>query len=108
MARCFQSRGARNVIIKLGARGVFCLTEDGREQLVPAFPVPRVIDTTGAGDCWSAGFLAGLLENLAMPEAARLGNAVAAQGIQAAGATAGVQPLAVIREFMAGRGGQGI
>ena len=94
IARDFQSHGARHVIIKLGAQGAFCRDADGREERVPALHVPKVVDTTGAGDCWSAGFLAGLREGLPITHAARLGNAVAAQGIQAAGATAGVQSLA--------------
>jgi sugar/nucleoside kinase (ribokinase family) len=101
MARDFQARGARNVVIKLGAQGAFCRSAEGIERHVPAFRVPQVVDTTGAGDCWSAGFLAGLRENLPMEEAARLGNAVAAHAIQAAGATAGVKPLGAIRQSSA-------
>ncbi len=100
LARDFQSRGARHVVIKLGAQGAFCRSTDGREEYVPALRVARVVDTTGAGDCWSAGFLAGLHEGLPIAQAAQLGNAVAAQGIQAAGATAGVQSLAAVRESL--------
>jgi sugar/nucleoside kinase (ribokinase family) len=100
IARDFQARGARNVVIKLGAQGAFCRSAAGRAAHVPAFRVPQVVDTTGAGDCWSAGFLVGLRQNLPIEEAARLGNAVAAHGIQAAGATAGVKPLGDIRAFM--------
>ncbi|HNQ22613.1 MAG TPA: carbohydrate kinase family protein [Phycisphaerae bacterium] len=100
IARDFQACGARNVVIKLGAEGAFCRSAEGVEQHVPAFRVPQVVDTTGAGDCWSAGFLVGLREKLPMAEAARLGNAVAAHGIQASGATAGVKPLGDVRAFM--------
>ncbi len=100
IAREFQSCGARNVIIKLGEQGAFCRSEDGRERHVPAFRVPNVVDTTGAGDCWSAGFLVGLREDLPIEEAARLGNAVAAHGIQAPGATAGVKPMAAVQELL--------
>lgn len=99
IARNFQACGARNVVIKCDAQGAFCRDDAGHEERVPAFRVPRVVDTTGAGDCWSAGFLTGLRQNLPMPAAARLGNAVAAHGIQAAGATAGVRPLAEIQRF---------
>lgn len=100
IAREFQARGARHVVIKLGAQGAFCRSADGRECRIPALPVAKVVDTTGAGDCWSAGFLAGLRQDLPIAEAARLGNAVAAHGIQAAGATAGVPPLAVARDLL--------
>jgi sugar/nucleoside kinase (ribokinase family) len=93
IARDFQSHGARHIVIKLGAEGAFCRSPDGREEHVPALRVANVVDTTGAGDCWSAGFLAGLRGGQPIASAARLGHAVAAQGIQAAGATAGVRPL---------------
>ncbi len=100
IARDFQARGAANVVIKLGERGAFCRDTQSRERLMPAFQVEPVVDATGAGDCWSAGFLVGLREGLPLEQAALLGNAVAAHGIQAPGATAGVKPLAVIRAFM--------
>ena len=100
IARDFQARGAGNVVIKLGERGAFCRDAQGQERLVPAFHVEPVVDATGAGDCWSAGFLVGLREGLPLEQAALLGNAVAAHGIQAPGATAGVEPLEAIRAFM--------
>ncbi len=100
IARALQNDGARNVVIKLGGRGVFCRSADGSEALVPAFKVEQVVDTTGAGDCWSAGFLLGLQSGLPIDQAARLGNAVAAHGIQAAGAATGVKSLETVRKFM--------
>lgn len=89
----FQSRGTQNVIIKLGAEGVYCRSAAGAEFRIPAEPVERVVDATGAGDCWSAGFLAGLAAGLPLERALRAGNAVAACGIQAVGATSGVRPM---------------
>jgi sugar/nucleoside kinase (ribokinase family) len=100
IARRFQEQGTRNVVIKLGERGVFCRDAEGREALAPAYRVESVVDATGAGDCWCAGFLVGLREGLPINEAALLGNAVAAQGIQVPGAAAGVRPLAEVRAFM--------
>lgn len=99
IARSLQDRGCRNVAIKLDERGAFCRDQSGSECLVPAYEVPRVVDTTGAGDSWCAGFLAGLREGLAMPEAALLGNATAAHCIQAAGASTGIIPLDQIKAF---------
>jgi sugar/nucleoside kinase (ribokinase family) len=100
IARACQGDGARNVVVKLGGRGVFCRDADGAEEFVPAFQVAEVVDTTGAGDCWSAGFLLGLRNGLPIGEAARLGNAVAAQGIGAPGAATGVKSLEAVRRFM--------
>ncbi|MCC6425597.1 MAG: carbohydrate kinase family protein [Phycisphaerales bacterium] len=105
-ARSFQRQGARNVVIKLGDRGVLCLDEHGRETIVPAFQIPRVVDATGAGDCWAAGFLAGLHEGRSFVESARLGNAVAAISVQAAGATTGVPTMDQVQNMLDGQAGR--
>ncbi len=99
MARAFQDLGCRNVVIKCDSDGAFVRTTDGVEETVPAYQVDAVVDTTGAGDCWSAGFLTGLRAGESIPDAARLGNAVAAHGIQAPGAATGVVSLDRVREF---------
>lgn len=99
MARYIQDRGCKNVVIKMDEKGAFCRDADGQETFVPAYQVDNVVDTTGAGDCWSAGFLAGLHEGLSMPDAALLGNATAAHCIQAPGASTGIVPLDQIKVF---------
>ena len=53
---------------------------------VPAFPVERVVDTTGAGDLFAAGFLAGLAKDAPLEHCARLGAMAAAEIIQHIGA----------------------
>lgn len=55
MLRAFEDGGARTVVLKLGARGAAMLSE-GRIMMSQPFPV-NPIDTTGAGDCFDAGFL---------------------------------------------------
>ncbi|MBI4579541.1 MAG: bifunctional hydroxymethylpyrimidine kinase/phosphomethylpyrimidine kinase, partial [Planctomycetes bacterium] len=99
IARFLQDKGCKNVVIKMDEQGAFCRDAAGTETLVPSYQVERVVDTTGAGDTWSAGFLAGLREGLAMPDAALLGNATAAHCIQAPGASTGIVALARIKEF---------
>ena len=89
-ARALRQAGAREVVIKLAERGAFCIDAAGRESLVPAFAVEQVVDSTGAGDCWCAGFLAARLAGHALTDAVRVGHAVAAFGIRCAGATTGV------------------
>jgi sugar/nucleoside kinase (ribokinase family) len=55
-------------------------------RAVPAFPVERVVDTTGAGDLFAAGFMAGLAKDLDLTECARLGGLAAAEVISHLGA----------------------
>jgi sugar/nucleoside kinase (ribokinase family) len=57
---------------------------------VPSFAVPDAQDTTGAGDGFAAGLIAGFLEGLDWEEAARLGCAVAALKIRHLGARSGL------------------
>jgi sugar/nucleoside kinase (ribokinase family) len=59
-------------------------------ELPPVTPV----DTTGAGDCFNAGLITGLLRGLALPGAAALGCAVGALSTQAPGGTASSPDLA--------------
>ena len=57
-----------------------------RIERVPAEPVARVVDTTGAGDLFAAGFLFGLTQGRAPGEAARIGAIAAAEVISHVGA----------------------
>jgi sugar/nucleoside kinase (ribokinase family) len=76
---------ARRAVVTRSAKG--CVVIDGRETVaVPAFPVERVVDTTGAGDLFAAGFLVGLARQFAYDKAARLGALAAAEVISHLGA----------------------
>lgn len=97
-AHWLRDAGVAGVAVKLGSDGVLILDAAGREERIPACHVVAVVDTTGAGDCWCAGFVAGLREGLSPAGAARLGNAVAACCIREPGATTGIPPLAEVRE----------
>ena len=83
-AHVLRERGARHVIIKLGPRGCWA---DG--TYLPGHRV-EAIDTTGAGDCFSGGFVAAMERGLSTVDAARMANAVGALAVQRVGATAGV------------------
>jgi sugar/nucleoside kinase (ribokinase family)/D-arabinose 5-phosphate isomerase GutQ len=65
--------GAKLVALTLGPAGSFVLAE-GEAITVPA-PAVRVLDTTGAGDAFLGGLLAGLSAGLDLESAAKLGNA---------------------------------
>jgi len=74
-------RGLSRAVITLGADGVF-FCEEGRHGLLPALPVERVKDVTGAGDSFIAGLLSGLSRGLALPEAVGLAQRLAALTLQ--------------------------
>lgn len=61
------------LVTTLGADGAVVRGADGTEERIPAVPVGKVLDPTGAGDAHRAGLLKGLTHGLTMPEAARLG-----------------------------------
>jgi len=72
-------------------RGSIVLTPDKKEA-VPTQPVARVVDTTGAGDLYAAGFLFGLTRNWELKACAALGNRCAGEIITQLGARS-MRPL---------------
>lgn len=91
--------GALDVVVKLGAEGCAVITSDSSARY-PGFKV-ETVDTTGAGDCFVGGFLAGLSEGAAYPEAARLANAVGAMSVRALGGIAGIRSRAETAAWLA-------
>ncbi len=81
-------------VITRSANGALVVSR-GETLAIPAFPVERVVDTTGAGDLFAAGFLAGLTRNLDLTDCARLGGLAAAEIISHLGA----RPQANLREL---------
>lgn len=76
---------ARLAVITRGAKGCVVVSRENT-QAVNVFPVERVVDTTGAGDLFAAGFLFGLARGQTEEDAARLGALAAAEIIQHLGA----------------------
>jgi ribokinase len=68
--------GPEVVVITLGERGCLVVTENDQFR-VPAFKI-KVVDTTGAGDAFNAGFIVALHRKKKLKEAAQFANAVAA------------------------------
>ena len=79
-----QQEGVLGVVTR-SAEGALVISRDGIEA-VPASPVERVVDTTGAGDLFAAGFLAGISRGLSSRDCARLGGIAAAEVISHIGA----------------------
>ena len=103
--------GLRLVAVTRGAAGCLWLTPDARGA-VPGFGVDAV-DTTGAGDAFMAGLLAGLLEAPAggtdanpasFDRACRLGNAMGALTATGRGAIPSIPDRRAVEAFLASRG----
>ena len=72
-------------VVTRSAKGCVVASRDG-VVAVPAFPIDKLVDTTGAGDLFAAGFLFGLVRNAGYENAGRLGALAAAEVIQQIGA----------------------
>ncbi|MGY2053000.1 adenosine kinase [Methylobacterium sp. JK268] len=72
-------------VVTRSAEGALVVTRE-ETRAVPAFPIGDLVDTTGAGDLFAAGFLAGLARGLDHTDCARLGGIAAAEVIQHIGA----------------------
>ena len=83
--------GSNIVAVKLGEKG--CYVTDGKESYLIKPYKTKVVDTTGAGDAYCAGFLYGLIKSKSLYECGRLGNFIASRCIMKMGARAGLPKL---------------
>ena len=81
-------------VVTRSEKGCVVVSKDG-VAAVPAFPIGELVDTTGAGDLFAAGFLFGLVRNAGHHKAGRLGALAAAEVIQHIGA----RPLVSLKEL---------
>jgi ribokinase len=94
----FQNAGAREIVMKLGKRG--CLISDsGKIREAPSFAV-RSVDSTGAGDAFTAAFLQARLRGWSTQEAALLANAAGAAAASVVGAGAMLSNIAHIARLL--------
>ena len=100
-ARQLLAAGAGCVAVTRGAEGALVVTADETIE-VPAYAV-EVVDTTGCGDAFSAGFLRGHALGRGLRGAAELGCATAAQVAQGLGTDAGRYDLELVEQLAATR-----
>jgi 2-dehydro-3-deoxygluconokinase len=97
IARFYRERGAKLVVVKLGADGAYYEGDEGSGH-VPGFPVAQVVDTVGAGDGFAAGVISALLEGRDVASAVRRGAWIGARAVQVIGDTEGLPTRAQLDE----------
>jgi sugar/nucleoside kinase (ribokinase family) len=90
------------LIVKRGAAGASAYPKDREAVTVPSFPV-QVVDTTGAGDAFNAGFIyAHRVERAGLEDALRFAVACGAQAVTQLGGASGAPNAAVVRQMLQG------
>jgi sugar/nucleoside kinase (ribokinase family) len=92
-------QGVGTVAVKMGPAGCLVMAGDRLPHYFPAYQVD-VVDATGAGDAFAAGFIAGVYLDWSLDQTARLANAVGALCVTGLGALGGVTSLPETQEFM--------
>ena len=90
--------GARIIAVTLGKKGCYIRSCD-EEKTVKGYPA-NAVDTTGAGDAFTGGFLYGLLKGLSLTQCGKLGNKLASLCIAEMGARAGLPTIMELEGFI--------
>lgn len=97
--------GPATVVVKLGGEGALerrRTPEGSRTERAPALPVAQVRDPVGAGDAFTAGYIAARLEGRVSGEALRAANACGAAAVASVGDQAGLPSRAELERLLAG------
>lgn len=95
----FLERGVGVCALSLGADGSLIASRDGQRFYMPAFDVD-VVDTTGCGDAYSAGFITGLVRDYSLEECARLASACGALTATGLGSDGGIRSWEHTQDMM--------
>jgi sugar/nucleoside kinase (ribokinase family) len=99
IARALLAHGVGTVALKMGEDGCLVMSGDGQMFRLPTYQVD-VVDATGAGDAFAAGFIAGVWHAWPLEQTARFANAVGALSVTGLGASGGVRSLSETLLFM--------
>jgi ribokinase len=97
------SRGPRNVVLKLGARGAMLLSRDGTIRSIKPHKV-KPVDSTAAGDAFTAALAVGHAEGIELSDAVKFANAAGAVACQSFGAQPALPSRQQVDALLAGAG----
>jgi ribokinase len=98
IAQLLRRQGPRNVVMTLGEQGALVCTPSGTTR-IPAYSV-QAVDTTAAGDAFTAALAVAMAEGRPLDEAARFASAVAAISVTRPGAQPSMPTVAEVEEFL--------
>jgi len=103
-AKILLEYGMKALIITMGEKGAFLLTNQ-KSKLIPSMKIEQIIDTTGAGDAFSAGFIYGFAQNLSyefkdLITNVEIGNIIAGKCIQKLGARNGIPTSKELKQII--------
>lgn len=99
-AHVLLGRGAKAVLVTLGAAGCRLWQQDQPSIALPGWHMPKVADTIGAGDTFTGALAAALARGTTLPEAMRWANAAAALSVLGPGAIGGMPSLAQVKALL--------
>jgi sugar/nucleoside kinase (ribokinase family) len=99
IARDLVERGVRNVVLKMGPDGCLAMAGDYQSLRLPAHDV-EVVDATGAGDAFAAGFIAGVWQEWSLEKTARFATAVGGMCVTGVGAAGCISSMEDTLHFM--------
>jgi sugar/nucleoside kinase (ribokinase family) len=98
------SHGVKNVAVKLGKDGCYIKGSDGSEYTIPTFLNIKAVETTGAGDAFSSGFITGIIKGWTLDKCGLFANAVGTFSVSQIGASTGIKSLEETIEFIKDQG----
>ncbi|RWW37278.1 hypothetical protein BHE74_00057635 [Ensete ventricosum] len=99
-AKRIREKGVEKVLVKLGAKGSALFIEGEDPIIQPIIPASEVLDTTGAGDTFTAAFAVALVECKPMKECLKFAAAAASLCVQVKGAIPSMPDRAAVVELL--------
>jgi len=99
------SIGIDNLVVKVGAEGAMLARANQKPKHVHGFSLKHPVSSMGAGDCFGAGFVAGLLKEQPLEQCVRWGNALGAFCLMAWGPYQALPDYQEFQAFLSGESG---